>query len=125
MVQPESDLHVKLLARHEHLGIVPGPEVLQFYKGIDQALPTLIVRAIDGQLKREYRYALCGQVAAWMALLLMAGGFVFLVMNGHETPAYVLLGAGVLNTIGGFLRARLSGGARKTGEDTAHPRNAK
>jgi hypothetical protein len=38
----------------------------------------------------------------------MAGGFVFLVMNGHERPAYALLGAGVLNIIGGFLRARLS-----------------
>jgi len=43
----------------------------------------------------------------------MAGGFVFLVMNGHEKPAYVLLGAGVLNVIGGFLRARLTDGNRE------------
>jgi hypothetical protein len=112
--QPDSQVHLKLLTRHEHFGIVLNPEILQFYKGIDASLPALIVQAIDSQLKREYRYALGGQIVAGGALLLMAGGFIFLVMNGHETPAYVLLGAGVLNTIGGFLRARLSGPSRST-----------
>jgi hypothetical protein len=49
----------------------------------------------------------------------MAGGFVFLVMNGHERPAYALLGAGVLNVIGGFLRARLSNsGVKNQGKNT-------
>jgi hypothetical protein len=85
----------------------------------------LIVQAIDGQLKREYRYALGGQIAAGLALILMAGGFVFLVMNGHETPAYVLLGAGVLNTIGGFLRARLNNGGSKEQETKAQAEESK
>jgi hypothetical protein len=95
------------------MGIVLNPEILQSYKQISESLPLLIVQAIDAQLRREYRYALGGQVVAGLALLLMAGGFVFLVMNGHETPAYARLGAGVLNVIGGFLRARLSGNGRK------------
>jgi len=99
--------------RHEQFGIVLNPEILQLYKGINEDLPVLIVQAIDAQLKREYRYALGGQIVAGIALLLMAGGFVFLVMYGHEKPAYALLGAGVLNIIGGFLRARLSDGGRK------------
>jgi hypothetical protein len=100
--------YTELVTRHEQFGIVLSPEVLQLYKGISESLPVLVVQAIDAQLRREYRYALGGQIVAGIALTLMAGGFVFLVMNGHEKPAYALLGAGVLNTIGGFLRARLT-----------------
>lgn len=51
----------------------------------------------------------------------MAGGFVVLVMYGHEKPAYVLLGAGVLNTIGGFLRARLSDSGGKDKKEQKKP----
>lgn len=121
MAQPDSNVHLKLLTRHEHLGIVLNPEILLFYKGINEALPVLIIQSIDGQLKREYKYALGGQIVAGIALVLMAGGFVFLVMNGHEAPAYALLGAGVLNVIGGFLRARLSGAGEKHPEKSAKP----
>jgi len=116
VAEPDSDLYVKLLTRHEHLGIVLNPETLLFYKGINEALPVLVIQSIDGQLKREYKYALGGQIVAGIALVLMAGGFVFLVVNGHERPAYALLGAGVLNVIGGFLRARLSNSAGKQRE---------
>jgi hypothetical protein len=101
------------VTRHEQFGIVLNPEILQLYKGISEALPVLIIQAIDGQLRREYKYALGGQIVAGLALVLLAGGFVFLVMNGHERPAYALLGAGVLNVIGGFLRARLSDAGEK------------
>lgn len=119
MAQPDSNVHLKLLTRHEHLGIVLNPEILLFYKGINEALPVLIIQSIDGQLKREYKYALGGQIVAGIALVLMAGGFVFLVMNGHETPAYALLGAGVLNVIGGFLRGRLgNSGVKHQGKNT-------
>lgn len=113
MAQQASKAHIEILTRHEQLGIVLGPEILRSYKEIDENLPVLIVQAIDGQLKREYRYALVGQIVAGIALILMAGGFIFLVMNGHEKPAYVLLGAGILNVIGGFLRARLNDGSEK------------
>ncbi len=106
---------VRHSVQERQLGIVLSPEILQSYREIDQALPALIVEAIDGQLHQEYRYALGGQIVAGIALVLMAGGFVFLVMNGHETPAYVLLGAGVLNTVGGFLRARLGDASLREG----------
>lgn len=117
MAQPDSDVHIKLLTRHEHPGIILGPEVLRFYKEIDEKLPVLIVQAINEQLKREYPYALGGQIVAGITLVLMAGGFIFLVMNGHDKPAYVLLGAGVLNVIGGFLRARLNAANGKNGAE--------
>jgi len=45
-------------------------------------------------------------VAAF-ALILVLGGFVYLVMQGHSTDAKILRGAGVLGLIAGFIRARL------------------
>lgn len=125
MAKPDSKVLINLLTRHEHLGIVLNPEILQFYKGIDESLPVLILQAIDGQLKREYRYVLGGQIVAGFALILMAGGSIFLVMNGHEKPAYALLGAGVLNVIGGFLRARLSDAGGKGQRRKAQPDESK
>jgi hypothetical protein len=103
-----ADTHTRVVTQSEQIGIVLSPEILQIYKSIHESLPVLIVQALDAQLRREYRYAVGGQIVAGIALILMAGGFVYLVMNGHDKPAYILLGAGVLNTIGGFLRARLS-----------------
>jgi hypothetical protein len=106
--KPDDESYTQFVTRHEQFGIVLNPEILNLYKGISDALPVLIVQAIDAQLRREYRYAIGGQVVAGVALVLMGGGFVFLVMNGHDKSAYSLLGAGVLNVIGGFLRSRLS-----------------
>jgi hypothetical protein len=106
--EEQREVHADRVAQETDFGIVPNPEVLRIYKSVSESLPVLVVQTIDEQLKREYRYALGGQVVAAIALILMAGGFVYLVMNGHDTPAYVLLGAGVLNTISGFLRARLA-----------------
>jgi hypothetical protein len=121
LAKPDNETYAQLVTKHEHFGIVLNPEILQLYKQVNDSLPDLIVQAIDGQLKREYRYALGGQVVAGLALVLMAGGFVFLVMNGHERPAYALLGAGVLNIIGGFLRARLSDGGGKSHGKNSQP----
>jgi hypothetical protein len=113
LAKPDNETYTELVTKHEHFGIVLNPEVLQLYKQVNESLPALIVQAIDGQLRREYRYAVGGQIVAALALILMAGGFVYLVMNGHEKAAYALLGAGVLNVIGGFLRARLTDGGAK------------
>jgi hypothetical protein len=125
LAKPDNETYTQLVTKHEHFGIVLNPEVLQLYKQVNESLPGLIVQAIDGQLRREYRYALGGQIVAGSALILMAGGFIFLVMNGHDKPAYVLLGAGVLNVIGGFLRARLSdaGGKREKGKTQPDEQN--
>jgi predicted neutral ceramidase superfamily lipid hydrolase len=113
VAKPANQDYAELVTQHEQSGIVLSPEILLLYKSVNETLPVLIVQAIDGQLKREYRYALGGQIVAGLALILLAGGFVYLVMNGHERPAYALLGAGVLNVIGGFLRARLNDGGGK------------
>jgi len=111
VAKPADQVYTELVTQHEQSGIVLSPEILLLYKSVNESLPVLIVQAIDGQLKREYRYALGGQIVAGLALILLAGGFVYLVMYGHERPAYALLGAGVLNIIGGFLRARLNDGS--------------
>ncbi|MFZ1086389.1 MAG: hypothetical protein WAN35_15615 [Terracidiphilus sp.] len=42
-----------------------------------------------------------------MALILVLGGFVYLVMQGHPIEAKILLGAGVLGLVASFIRARL------------------
>jgi hypothetical protein len=125
VAKASKDSYTEIVTKHEHFGIVLNPELLQLYKGISESLPVLIVQAIDGQLKREYRYALGGQIVAALALILMAGGFVFLVMNGHEKPAYALLGAGVLNVIGGFLRARLNDSSERRPEKNPSPDESK
>lgn len=108
MEKSSAETHTRLVTQLEQFGIVLGPEILQLYKNIHESLPALVIQALDAQLKREYRYAVGGQIVAGIALILMAGGFVYLVMNGHDKPAYILLGAGVLNTVSGFLRARLN-----------------
>lgn len=112
------DSDAELLAREflqtQPQGAVPAPFLLRYYKNIDNTLPALVIKSLDAQLTHEYRYALCGQIVAAMALLLMAGGFIYLVLHEQERPAYALLGAGVLNAIGGFLRARLRANEEST-----------
>ena len=88
-------------------GIVLTPEVLQGYKAIDEDLPALIIRTIDNQLEREYRYAVGGQIVAGCGLLLVIAGFIYLVLQSHAAAAAVLLGAGVLGFLSGVIRARL------------------
>lgn len=116
MEKSSAETHTRLVTQIQQFGIVLGPEILQLYKNIHESLPVLVIQALDAQLKREYRYAVGGQIVAGIALILMAGGFLYLVMNGHDKPAYFLLGAGVLNIISGFLRARLSSGGGKQRE---------
>ncbi len=59
------------------------------------------------ELRREFVYAAMALGIAALALILVLGGFVYLVMQGHPTEAKILLGAGVLGLIASFVRARL------------------
>jgi membrane-bound ClpP family serine protease len=67
----------------------------------------LVLQSRDRELAREFAYAALALGVAALALVLILGGFVYLVMNAHPTEAKILLGAGVLGLIAGFLRARL------------------
>ena len=91
----------------------PRPDVLKLYQIVDASLPGLIINACDRQSAREFVYALVGQFTALVALIIFGGGFVYLVMQGHGGYAGSLLGVGVLNAVGGFLRARLTGGSQR------------
>ena len=91
----------------QQVSLVPSPEQLQRYQAIDPALPVLLFQARDRQLHREFVYAALALGIAALALILVLGGFVYLVIQGHPTEAKILLGAGVLGLIAGFIRARL------------------
>lgn len=97
----------------EQVSLVPSPEQLKLFQAIDPALPALLVQARDRELHREFVYAAIALGVAALALILVLGGFVYLVMQNHSTEAKILLGAGVLGLIAGFLRARLRS---RTGE---------
>jgi|HubBroStandDraft_1064217.scaffolds.fasta_scaffold724505_2 hypothetical protein len=86
----------------------PNPAMLRLYKDVDPDLPKLIIEASDRQLEREYKYASRGQWISLAALAMAIAGFVYLVMQNHPKAAGVLLGAGVIGLISGYLNARLS-----------------
>ena len=91
----------------QQVSLVPSPEQLQRYREIDSSLPALLFKARDRELQREFFYAALALGIAALALILVLGGFVYLVMQGHPTEAKILLGAGVLGLIASFIRARL------------------
>jgi len=89
----------------QQVSLVPSPEQLQRFQAVDPTLPALVFQARDRQLHREFVYAGMALGIAALGLILVVGGFVYLVMQGHSLEAKVLLGAGVLGLIAGFVRA--------------------
>lgn len=96
--------------------VVLNPLQLEYYARVDPQLPALITEVRDRQLAREYRYAMMGLGIAGLGLVLVIGGFIYLVMNGHPVSAGWLLGGGGTGLIAGFLRARY-----RVGEDDKEP----
>jgi hypothetical protein len=91
----------------ERSSVVLSPLQLREYYQVDPALPALIVEKIDRDQQREFQYATRALTIGGLITCLAIGGFVYLVMHDKDTPAYTLLGSGVLGLIGSFLRARL------------------
>ena len=91
----------------QQVSLVPSPEQLQRYGAVDPELPALVLQVRNRELRREFVYAAMALGIAALALILVLGGFVYLVMQGHPTEAKILLGAGVLGLIASFVRARL------------------
>lgn len=91
----------------EQMSLVPSPEQLERFQKVHPDLPALVLKARDRELQREFVYAAIALGVAALALILVLGGFVYLVMQAHPTEAKILLGAGVLGLIASFLRARL------------------
>ena len=89
------------------VSLVPSPEQLEQFRKVDPELPALVMLASERELARDFAYAVIALGVAALALILVLGGFVYLVMQDHPTAAGSLLGAGVLGLIWGFLRARL------------------
>jgi hypothetical protein len=89
------------------VSLVPSPEQLEQFQKVNPALPIQVLQARDRELHREFLYAAIALGVAALALILVLGGFVYLVMQGHPTEAKILLGAGVPGLIAGFIRTRL------------------
>jgi len=91
----------------QQVSLVPSPEQLEQFRKVGPELPGLVMQARDREIQREFFYAAIALGIAALALVLVLGGFVYLVMQGHPTEAKILLGAGVLGLIASFIRARL------------------
>jgi small-conductance mechanosensitive channel len=76
---------------------------LQFEQNADQHT----FMAHTQQMDLQFRYAISGLAIAGIGLISVIGGFIFLVALNHPEAAGVLLGAGILGLIGGFLKIRL------------------
>jgi hypothetical protein len=91
----------------QQVSLVPSPEQLEQFQKVNPTLPAQVLQARDRELHREFLYAAIALGVAALALILVLGGFVYLVMQGHPAEAKILLGAGVLGLIASFVRARL------------------
>jgi hypothetical protein len=88
--------------------LVLSPAQLQVFAEVDPRLPTVVTQAGIIERTQEYRYAMAALFCGLFAFVVLIAGFVYLVLQGHPKSAGLLLGAGVLGLVTGFVRARLS-----------------
>jgi hypothetical protein len=87
--------------------VVLSPDQLQLYGDVHPDLPAQVVISIREARQQEFGYAMRSLMCGITGFVLVVSLFTYLVMNSHETPAYTLLGGGVISVILGFIRARL------------------
>lgn len=87
--------------------VVLSPGLLKEYSSISPRLPASVIDKINNDQRWEFVYALCTAFMGWSLAGSALAGFVFLIMHGHDTSAYTLLGANVLGFVTAFVRARL------------------
>ncbi len=61
----------------------------------------------DRREVRAHNYRRYGMTCGVLCFLVCIGSFTYLVMQGHDTPAYTILGVTVLGIIGQMISARL------------------
>ena len=71
----------------------------------DAKVQALIAMA-EGESKRSTQYAVFGMACGTISFLSCVGSFVFLVVQGHDRAAEVILGTAVLTIVGRMLRPR-------------------
>jgi hypothetical protein len=87
--------------------VVLSPDQLQLYGDVHPDLPGQVLASIDKAREQDFGYAMRALLCGIGGFALVVCLFAYLVMNGHETPAYTLLGGVVTSIILGFIRARL------------------
>jgi hypothetical protein len=61
----------------------------------------------ERQDARAHSYRRYGMTCGLLCFLTCIGSFTYLVMQGHDAPAYTILGATVVGIIGQMIRAKL------------------
>jgi membrane-bound ClpP family serine protease len=70
-------------------------------------LPALVIKEWSHRHQRACLYALVALSIGGLLALALIAGFVYLIMNNHDTSAGVLLGSGAVSLVMGFLVTRL------------------
>jgi hypothetical protein len=73
------------------ISLLPSPEVFLQAKKAGLSPETIVLLLRDDR-KGKQRFALANSLMGGACFLGVVGGFIYLVMQGKETPAYVLLG---------------------------------
>lgn len=84
------------------LGLTPNQ-----YASLTDTAIVAVTQLSDHVHQRQTNYARLGMVCGTLGFLACIGAFAYLVIQGHSTEAYVVLGAAVLALIRSILNARL------------------
>ena len=66
-----------------------------------------VIQAVDAEQRRAHEYASLGMICGTASFLGCVGAFCYLETTGHPAGAGIILGTGVLATIGRMIAARL------------------
>ena len=105
--RPSSNDARALLPERPQISVALSPEQLADFAKTDPALPALIVKSRNDELRQEFTYAIVSLIGGVVAFLSIVVSFVFLVLHGFPKSAAGLLATGVLSLVGGFVRNRL------------------
>jgi uncharacterized membrane protein len=95
-------------AKSENNALLPSVEQLtQISTDLGPKMAELIVQIAARNQRGELLYATLSLLGGLIVAVGVIGGFVYLVVQGYPKAAAGLLGVGVLNVIGGFVRNRV------------------
>jgi hypothetical protein len=77
------------------------------YGQLTDAQAFALKELIQAREDRRARYARLGMMCSTICFVVVTGGYIFLVMEGHNKAALILLGTNVLAFLGRFIKARL------------------
>ena len=86
--------------------LLPSPQVIQQLRSAGLS-PEMLTALLVEDRRGKQQYALTSTVMGGICFAAVGGGFIYLVMNGHDIAAGSLLGVEVLAILKQMLSARL------------------